>query len=164
MMELAERVRNGTLPAVEVLRRWHIFDSHGHDLAEGFRELGKVSRTEFLLRYAADVWLQRKCQKMCNDAENWNSFEDYLFWGNGGKLRTNDPRKQEEMLLALTILMDSVVYDNVSTHGEELKEAKAPTPVVWEHIETHGRYPFSPRWFDGFGRSELQVETAVNPT
>ena len=90
MMELAERVRNGTLPAVEVLRRWHIFDSHGHDLAEGFRELGKVSRTEFLLRYAADVWLQRKCQKMCNDAENWNSFHEAIFWACGwNHLTTN---------------------------------------------------------------------------
>lgn len=155
MMELAERVRKGILPAVEVLRHWHIYDLHGHELAEGFRELGKVSRTEFLLRYTADEWLQRKCQKMCNDAENWNSFHEAIFWGNGGKLRTNDPQRQEETLLALTILLDTIVYDNVSTYGAELKASKAPTPVLWEHIVLQERYKFKRVWFEGVGRPDL---------
>ena len=155
MMELAERVRKGLIPAVEVLRRWHIYDAHGHDLAEGFRELGRVSRTEFLLRYDTDVWLQRRCQKMCNDAENWNSFHSAVFCGNGGKLQTNDPRRQEETLLALTILLDSIVYDNVSTYGAELKASKAPTPVLWDHIVLQERYKFKRVWFEGVGRPDL---------
>lgn len=154
MMELAERVRKGIVPSVEVLRRWHIYDAHGHDLAEGFRELGKVSRTEFLLRYDTDVWLQRRCQKMCNDAENWNSFHSAVFSGNGGKLQSNDPSKHEESLLALTILLDSIVYDNVSTHGVALRAAKAPSPVFWDHIMLQERYRFKRAWFEGSGHPE----------
>ncbi len=152
MTEVAERIQKSEVKASEVLRRTRLIDSHGHDLAEGFRELGKISRTEFLLRYMTNEWLQQRCQKMCNDAENWNAFHQFMFWGNGGRLQTNDPRRQEEIVLALTIVLDSVVYDNVSTYGEELRAAKARTPVIWDHIEKLGRYAVDPRWFRGAHR------------
>ena len=154
MMDVAELVQKRKVRASEVLRRNRLIDSHGHDLAEGFRELGRISRTEFLLRYMTNGWLQQRCQKMCNDAENWNAFHEFMFWGNGGKLRTNDPRRPEEILLALTILMDSVVHDNVSTYGEELRAANARTPVIWDHIEKLGRYTVDPQWFRGLHRRE----------
>ncbi len=91
---------------------------------------------------------------MCNDAENWNAFHEFMFWGNGGKLRTNDPRRPEEIVLALTILMDSVVHDNVSTYGEELRTANTRTPAIWDHIEKLGRYTVDPQWFRGLHRRE----------
>ncbi|MDG7006551.1 MAG: Tn3 family transposase [Nitrososphaerota archaeon] len=156
MMELAEGVRTGKVQGVEVLRRWHLYDRHGHDLGEALRELGKVARTEFLLRYAGDERLQQRIQKACNEAENWNSFHEFFFWGNGGKLRTNDIRRQEEVLLALNIVMDAVVYDNASTYGSELKAAKSPTPVVWEHITVLGRLPFRQAWFHGSAREDFE--------
>ena len=154
MTEVAERIQKGGVKASEVLRRTRLIDSHGHDLAEGFRELGKISRTEFLLRYMTDRCLQQGCQKMCNDAENWNAFHEFMFWGNGGRLQTNDPRRQEATVLALTIVLDSVVYDNVSTYGAELMEAKARTPVIWDHIEKFGTYVLNPQWFQGLHRRE----------
>ena len=69
MTELAERIQKGELMASEMLRRSHLYDCH--DLAEWFREWGKIARTEFLLRYTADEWLQRRIQKACNETENW---------------------------------------------------------------------------------------------
>ena len=154
IMEVAERIQKGRVKASEVLRRTRLIDAHGHDLAEGLRELGKISRTEFLLRYMTNEWLQQRCQKMCNDAENWNAFHEFMFWGNGGRLQTNDPRRQEEIVLALTVVLDSVVYDNVSTYGEELRAAKARTPVIWDHIEKLGRYALNPQWLQGMHRRE----------
>jgi hypothetical protein len=91
-------------------------------------------RTEFLLRYAQDEELRRRIKKACKDAENWNSFHEALLWANGGRLRSDDPLRQEETLLALNLLMDAIVYYTVDEHGPLLKRMKAPTPVVWEHI------------------------------
>lgn len=156
LMEVAEAVRSGRLQGVEVLRRWHLYDRHGHDLGEALRELGKIARTGFLLRYAGDEKLQRRIQKACNEAENWNSFHEFFFWGNGGKLRTNDIRRQEETLLALNLVMDAVVYDNVATYGQELKAARSPTPVIWEHITVLGRLPFRQAWFHGSARGGFE--------
>ena len=156
LMGLVEAIRSQKVSAVDVLRRWHLFDRHGHDLGAGLRELGKVSRTEFLLRYSRDEELQRRIQRACNDAENWNSFHEALFWGNGGKLRSNDPRRQEETLLALNLLMDAIVYYTVDEFGEELRRAKAPTPVVWEHIGILARYPFRRTWLRGVSRGDCE--------
>lgn len=156
LMGLAEAVRQGKVSAVDVFRRWHLYDRHDHDLGVGLRELGKVSRTEFLLRYARDEGLQRRIQKACNEAENWNSFHEALFWANGGRLRSNDPRRQEETLLALNLLMDAIVYYTVDEHGAELKRAKAPTPVIWEHIGILAKYPFRRAWLRGGSREDSE--------
>ena len=93
-------------------------------------------------------------QRACNEAENWNSFHEAIFWGNGGKLRSNDPRRQEECLLAATMLMDSVVYYNVDVHRKELARARAPTLVIWNHITLLGKYHFRRGWFRGVSRED----------
>ncbi len=150
MLRLADAVKSGRIKAVEVLRRWHLYDEDGIDVAEALRELGKIARTEFLLRYASDTELQGKVRNACNNAEMWNSFHEAIFWGNGGKLRSNNPLRQEESLLALTLLMFSVIFYNVQTYNAELRKAKAPTPVIWDHIQVLGRYRFPKRLlYDG---------------
>ena len=85
----------------------------------------------------------------CNQAETWNSFHEAIFWGNGGKLRSNNPERQEEALLALTILMNSIVFYNVRIYGKELTRAEARTPVIWDHIQLLGKYPFRKKWLLG---------------
>jgi TnpA family transposase len=147
ILRLAEAIRSGRVQASEVLRRWHLYDDNGVDITEALRELGRVSRTEFMLRYAQDKDIQRKIRDACNDAEAWNSFHEAIFWGNGGKLRSNNPDRQEESLLALSLLMNSIVFYNVDFYGEKLKKARAPTPVVWDHVQILGKYQFKRVWF-----------------
>jgi TnpA family transposase len=149
IVRLSDAIRRGDVKASEVLRRWHLFDENGCDIAGALRELGKVARTEFMLRYAQDKDLQRKIRDACNKAEAWNSFHEAIFWGNGGKLRSNDPIRQEEILLALSLLMNSIVFYNVDFCGKELNKAKAPTPVIWDHVQVLGKYQFKRSWFPG---------------
>lgn len=147
ILRLGEAIRSGIVPASEVLRRWHLYDENGCNIIETLRELGKVARTEFMLKYAQDKNLQKKIRDACNSAEAWNSFHKAIFWGNGGKLRSNDPTRQEETLLALSLLMNSIVFYNVDFYGILMKKTKAPTPVVWEHIQVLGKYQFKRSWF-----------------
>lgn len=59
---------------------------------------------------------------------NWNSFHEALFWANGGRLRSNSPRRQEEKLLALNLRMDAIVYYTVDEHGAELRKGERSHP------------------------------------
>ena len=154
ILRLAEAIKVGKLKASDVLRRWHLYDENGCDVAEAIRELGKVDRTEFLLKYARDIGLQCYIRDSCNKEEAWNSFHEAICWGNGGKLRSNDPVRQEEILLALTLLMNSIVFYNVEKYGEKLKKARAPTPVIWDHIQVLGKYQFRRSWIKGGSPSE----------
>ena len=149
IFRLAQAIKEDKVQASDILRRWYLYDDTGCDVAEVLRELGKVDRTEFLLRYACDINLQCRIRDACNDAEAWNSFHEAIFWGNGGKLRSNNPDRHEETLLALTLLMNSIVFYNVDKYGEKLKEAKAPTPVIWDHIQVLGKYQFRRSWISG---------------
>jgi TnpA family transposase len=154
MLRLADAIKSRKIQAVDVFRRVHLYDDNGFDVMSAIRELGKVRRTEFLLQYASDEDMQLRVRNACNDAEMWNSFHEAIFWGNGGKLRSNDPRRQEESLLALTLLMASIVFYNVETYSTELKKAKAPTPVIWDHIQVLGRYQFRRSWINGGSSSK----------
>jgi len=147
ILRLAESVNTGRIRSSEVLRRWHLYNEEGRDIAEAFRELGKVARTEFLLRYAQDDDLQYDIRRACNDAEAWNSFHEAIFWGNGGRLRSNNPRRQEEVLLALSLLLNSIVFFNVEIYGKYLRKMKASTPVLWDHVQVLGKYHLRKRWF-----------------
>lgn len=149
IIRLGDAIKSGQVPASEVLRRWHLYDENGCNITETLRELGKVARTEFMLKYAQNKDLQRKIRDACNNAEAWNSFHEAIFWGNGGKLRSNNPIHQEETLLALSLLMNSIVFYNVDFYGDLMKKTKAPTPVVWEHIQVLGKYQFKRSWFRG---------------
>jgi len=53
-------------------------------LHEGLREIVKVYRTKFLLKYLMNKELQQDIREECHPAELWNKFQDAVFWGNGG--------------------------------------------------------------------------------
>jgi len=147
IFRLADAIRSGHVKASEILRRWHLFDETGCDIAEALREFGKIARTEFLLRYAQNKDLQCRIRAACNNAEAWNSFHEAIFWGNGGKLLSNNPARQEEILLALSLIMNSIVFYNADLYGKELRKARAPTPVIWDHVQLLGKYQFKRGWF-----------------
>lgn len=147
IFRLAKSLKDGKVLASEVLRRWHLHDEEGCDIAQALRELGKVARTEFLFRYAQDKNLQCRIRDACNNAESWNSFHEAIFWGNGGKIRSNNPHRQEEILLALSLLLNSIVFYNVDFYSSELRKARAPTPVIWDHIQVLGKYQLKKSWF-----------------
>ena len=147
ILRLAEAVKMGRIRASEVLRRWHLYDEEGRDISEALREPYKVARTEFLLRYTQDVECQYKIRRACNDAKAWNSFHEAIFWGNGGRLRSNNPRRQEEVFLALSLLLNSMVFYIVEIYGKNLKKMKASTPVFWDHIQVLEKYHLRKGWF-----------------
>jgi hypothetical protein len=155
MYRIADAIVSGKIRAVDVLRRWHLYDDKGCDVAEAFRELGKVDRTEFLLEYARDKELQSLIRDGCNAAEMLNSFHEAIFWGNGGKLRSNDPLRQEESLLALTLLMFSIIFYNVERYGDLGPYSGTRKIPIPETVNIEGVY-------DG-KRAEKGVKRTVNP-
>jgi len=74
----------------------------------------------------------------------WNSFQKVVFFGNGGVVATNSPRRRDEIGLAMGIVMNCIVFYNAWKWGQKLQKSGA-TPVVWNHIRFLGRYKFMKR-------------------
>ena len=143
LVRLAQGVREGRLSAHEVLSRWNLYDEEGRNVADALRELGKAIRTTFILRYVMSESLRREIHEGCNRAETWNSFEDAMFWGQGGRMRTNDTTRRKINALCMQLAMNSVIFYNAEKHGGKLRKIRGATPATWDHIRLLGEYRFT---------------------
>jgi TnpA family transposase len=142
---LAAAVRDGRIEPSEILRRVNIYDEDGVNVAQALRELGKMARTEFILGYATDPGLRDRIQRGCQRAENWNSFQASVFLSRSGRIGTNNPRRRDEIGLAMSVLMDAIVFHNAWRWGPRLQKHPTATPVVWRHVRLLGRYRITKR-------------------
>jgi len=142
---LVEAVKNGKVLPSEILRTWNIYDENGINVAEALRELGKVKRTGYILSYAVDQSSREQVHCGRERSETWNSFQEAVFFGKGGRIETNNPTRREEIGLAMAILLNAIVFHNVWRHGSKLLKRANTTPVVWHHVKLLGRYKITKR-------------------
>lgn len=67
-----------------------------------FRELGRVMRTIFLLRYISDPELRSTIHAATNKSGQFNNFAKWSFFGNEGIIAEN--LRQEQRKIVTTIL------------------------------------------------------------
>jgi TnpA family transposase len=139
---VAAAIKSGAIAPSEILRIWNLYDESGVNIAEALRELGKVIRTEFILTYASDPHLREEIQQGCQRAENWNSFQEAVFFGKGGRIETNNPHRRDEIGLAMALILDSILFYNAWKWGARLKKGTSLTPAIWSHVKLLGRYRF----------------------
>ena len=83
--------------------------------------------------------------------ENWNSANDFIFFGKGGEIATNRFEDQELAMLSLHLLQISLVYintlmiqqvlaDRVWLDRMEPDDFRALTPLIYAHINPYGRF------------------------
>jgi len=83
--------------------------------------------------------------------ENWNSANDFIFFGKGGELATNKREDQELAVLSLHLLQICMVYINTLMLQEILAEPiwEAPmteedrrglTPLFYSHVNPYGEF------------------------
>jgi hypothetical protein len=79
VMKLANAVKSRKRGSKDFLSTWNIYDENGVNVAEGLREIGKIYRTKFILKYLMNEELQQDIREGCNRAEFWNKFQDAVF-------------------------------------------------------------------------------------
>lgn len=140
---VATAIKSGAIAPSDILRVWNIYDESGVNIAEALRELGKVVRTEFILTYASDPHLREEIQQGCQRAENWNAFQEAVFFGKGGRIETNNPYRRDEIGLAMALILDSIIFYNAWKWESRLKKGTLLTPAIWSHVKLLGQYRFA---------------------
>ncbi len=108
MVKYATALRLGTAETESILRRF-TRNNLQHPTYKALAELGKAVKTIFLCRYLRLKSLRREIQEGLNVIENWNSANDFILFGKGGELATNNLDEQETIMLALHLLQISMV-------------------------------------------------------
>lgn len=174
LMQVALSVRVGKLqPSVLLRKLGH--ESRKNRLYQAFRELGRVVRTIFLLRYISDMPLREQITKTTNIAEHYNQFCAWIRFASGGLVAENDPEEQQKLVRYTDIIANALMLQNVADLTdalEKLRQRGYPvlsedvahlSAYVTEHLQRFGEYtlklrPVAPLSHQGKALSDPSLE------
>ncbi len=154
LVQVVLSIRAGTITAEAILRRLG-HESRKNRLYQVFRELGRVIRTLFLLRYISDPPMRSGITTETNKVEAYNGFSKWLSFGNGGVLRDRDPEESEKSVKYTDVLANAVILHNVYDMTAVLRDLIAEgvavrpediatlSPYLTSHIKRFGEYTLS---------------------
>ena len=150
MVQYATALRLGTAQTEDILRRF-TRSTVQHPVYRALAELGKAQKTIFLCRYLASLELRREINEGLNVIENWNSANNFIFFGKGGEMASNRADDQEISMLSLHLLQLSLVYINTLMIQQVLAEPawagrlnaqdlRGITPLIYGHVNPYGSF------------------------
>ena len=130
-------------------------------LYRAFRELGRVERTLFLLRFISSTEVRRVIRAETTKIETYNEFLDWVCFG-GPVVKSGDPLEQEKQLKYASLVANAVMLSNVADLTDVLSAmAKDGHPVTAALVA--GISPYIREHIRRFGRFALDMEDLPKP-
>jgi len=151
LMQVVLSIQEGKISSEMLLRKLG-HESRKNRLYRVFRELRRVIRTLYLLRYISDQELRAEITAGCNKVESYNRFVKWLFFGSESTIMDHDPEEAEKLIKYGSLLANAVILHNVYDMTTELKklidegyEVQADdlaflSPYMTGHIKRFGDY------------------------
>lgn len=128
--------------------------SRQNELALALREIGRVERSLFMLKWMMDEQLQHRTQLGLNKGEAHHALKRALSFNRHGEIRDRSSEGQHYRIAGMNLLAAIVIYWNTKKLGELVESMKTEgkiippellahtSPLGWEHIILTGEY----RW------------------
>jgi TnpA family transposase len=151
LMQVVLSIKVGKILPSTLLRKLSN-ESHKNRLYKAFRELGRVVRTVFLLRYISDIQLREQITATTNKVEAYNGFSKWVFFGGEGVIAENDPEEQEKRIKYKDLVSNAIIFQNVVDMTYALRELQREgytftredvatlSPYLTRHIKRFGDY------------------------
>ena len=161
MLRVAISIKLGKITASTILRRLGTY-SRKNKLYFAFRELGKVIRTTFLLRYIGDIDLRQTIQAATNKSEEFNGFTKWIFFGGQGIIAENIQHEQRKVIKYNHLVANMVILHNVERMTRVLKDLKAEGGTISPELLA-GLSPYRTSHINRFGDYTLDLDTDIGP-
>jgi len=151
LMQVILSIKAGKVLPSTLLRKLTNY-SRKNRLYQAFRELGRVVRTEFLLRCLADPAMRDQITAAMNKLESYNDFSQWASFGNEGVLPDKHAYDQEKRVKYTDLVANAVILQNtvdltqavweLVAEGHEVKaeDLAALSPYWTSHIKRFGDY------------------------
>ena len=151
MLRVVLSIQAGRLTASTLLRKLGTY-SRKNRLYLAFRELGRVVRTGFLLRYLSDADLRQTIQAATNKSEAFNRFIRWVFFGGEGLIASNNRTLQRKRIKYSHLIANCLIFHNVHAQtrilhqlvqeGYPVDEAVLArlSPYLTAHVNRFGHY------------------------
>lgn len=150
MIQVVLSIQAGVVMPSMLLRKLGTYNRRSL-LYRAFRELGRVERTLFLLRFISNSEMRRTIRAETTKIEAYNDFLDWVSFG-GPVVKSGDPVEQEKQLKYAGLVANAIMLSNASDMTAALtgmaKDGKPVTPglvaclspYLREHIRRFGQY------------------------
>lgn len=123
-----------------------------NELALALREIGRVERSLFILRWIMDPDLQHRAQLGLNKGESHHALKRAINFNRRGEIRDRSSEGQHFRVAGMNLIAAIIIYWNTKQLGEvvqRMTKAKNPpdpallphvSPLGWERINLTGEY------------------------
>lgn len=160
LLRMATSIRSGTVTASAMLKKLSAYPRQ-NGLAVALKELGRLERSLYMLRWLLDPDLRRRAHTGLNKGEARNALARAIFFCQLGELRDRTFENQVYRASGLNLVVAAVILWN--TRYLELAAAdlgvgpetmRHVAPLGWEHLSLTGDYTWDTG--DGLGPGELR--------
>jgi TnpA family transposase len=173
LLRLVVSLKQKHVTASTLLRRLNSY-SQQHPVYLALRELGRVVRTEFLLRYMDDQSLRKRIDDQLDKLESTHTFARAVFYGQNGQIPYAGKEEQQLADACKRLVQNTIVCWNCLYLNQYLFQAPVPerqsvanaiaasSPVSWQHINLHGEFDFSDDALKDSLRFDIEALLAFN--
>jgi TnpA family transposase len=116
------------------------------------RELGRVSKTEYILQYMSDPLVRQRVRRGLLKGEELHALARQVAYGKQGKLTARDLQGQKNTSSCLTLIMACIIYWQAQEIKRVLLEAEPEaagvdlsllehiSPIGWDNVLLYGEY------------------------
>jgi TnpA family transposase len=151
MMRVALSLKQRTAPAHVIVQR--LTNSFPADrLSRAMTNLGRLIKTQYILRYLTDRDLRRMVQLQLNKGEYRHKLPRRIFFANQGEFTTGDYEEIMNKASCLSLVSNALLYwntlritdivDNLRAQGEEVDQATLShiSLLPFKHVVPNGTY------------------------
>jgi len=150
LMQVVLSIKAGKILPSTLLRKLNNY-SRKNRLYLAYRELGRVVRTKFLLKYISDKKFREEINAHTNKVESFHNFAKWINFG-GEVIQENDPEEQEKLIKYNNLIANSLIFQNVIDQTRIIKnlmldgieviaeDLKILSPYLTAHIKRFGDY------------------------
>jgi len=151
MVRVALSLKRRTAPAHVIVQR--LTNSFPSDrLSKAFTNLGRIIKTQYILRYLTDQELRQTVQRQLNKGEYRHRLPRRLFFADQGEFTTGDYEEIMNKASCLSLVSNAVLYwntikiqeivDDLRRQGEEIQDETLShiSLLPFKHIIPNGTY------------------------
>lgn len=161
MLRVVLSIKTGKISASTILRRLGNY-SRKDKLYFALKELGRVIRTMFLLRYIDDADIRKTIQAATNKSEEFNNFTKWAFFGGQGIIAENVLHEQQKIVSYNHLVANLVILHNVEQMSRVLSQLRDEGVEISPEVLA-GLSPYRTAHINRFGDYTVDTSREVAP-
>jgi len=141
----------GHTTASTAMKRLNGFSGKNH-FYRANRELGRIFKTEHILKYMSDKTLRQRTTRGLLKGEQIHALARDLNYGKGGRISKKDLHEQRMSCSCMTLILACIIYWQAKEinsvvlecdpegNGIDLKLMEHVSPITWDNVILYGEY------------------------